>query len=87
MNPAAPTPAFDQAINLVMTGMRKSGVHGAVGGFKQAIDVMSRVRYDRSHPRPQVLIVGEYLLNFHPAPTATSRRTSKRTAWKSSKRA
>ena len=27
---------------------------------------MSRVRYDRSRPRPRVLIVGEYLLNFHP---------------------
>ena len=66
LEPGSADAAFDQAINLVMTGMRESGVHGAVGGFKQAIDVMSRVRYDRSHPRPQVLIVGEYLLNFHP---------------------
>ena len=66
LEPGSADAAFDQAINLVMTGMRKSGVHGAVGGFKQAIDVMSRVRYDRSHPRPQVLIVGEYLLNFPP---------------------
>ena len=66
LEPGSADAAFDQAINLVMTGMRESGVHGAVDGFKQAIDVMSRVRYDRSHPRPQVLIVGEYLLNFHP---------------------
>ena len=66
LEPGSADAAFDQAINLVMTGMRESGVHGAIGGFKQAIDVMSRVRYDRSHPRPQVLIVGEYLLNFHP---------------------
>ncbi len=27
---------------------------------------MNDVRYDRSEPRPTVLIVGEYLLNFHP---------------------
>ena len=27
---------------------------------------MKQVRYDRSNPRPTVLIVGEYLLNFHP---------------------
>ena len=27
---------------------------------------MKQVPYDRSHPRPTVLIVGEYLLNFHP---------------------
>ena len=66
LEPDSADAAFDQAINLVMTGMRESGVHGAVDDFKQAIDVMSRVRYDRSHPRPQVLIVGEYLLNFHP---------------------
>lgn len=27
---------------------------------------MNNVEYDRSNPRPTVLIVGEYLLNFHP---------------------
>ena len=27
---------------------------------------MKAIPYDRSHPRKQVLIVGEYLLNFHP---------------------
>ena len=27
---------------------------------------MKNVEYDRSLPRPRVLIVGEYLLNFHP---------------------
>ena len=27
---------------------------------------MKEIPYDRSEPRPQVLIVGEYLLNFHP---------------------
>ena len=58
--------AFDQAIECVMSGIRKHGVHGAISGFKQAIAIMGTVRYDRSNPRPQVLIVGEYLLNFHP---------------------
>lgn len=27
---------------------------------------MKQVEYDRSNPRPRVLIIGEYLLNFHP---------------------
>ena len=27
---------------------------------------MNRVEYDRTNRRPRVLIVGEYLLNFHP---------------------
>ena len=35
-------------------------------GFKKAIASMLSVKYDRSKPRPTVLIVGEYLLNFHP---------------------
>ena len=35
---------------------------------------MKGVRYDRSHPRPTVLIVGEYLLNFHPGANHESER-------------
>ncbi len=64
--PGSANAAFDQAISSVMDGMRSHGVRGAVNGFKQAIAIMNTVRYDRSNPRPQVLIVGEYLLNFHP---------------------
>ncbi|MDO5792396.1 MAG: acyl-CoA dehydratase activase-related protein, partial [Coriobacteriia bacterium] len=66
LEPGAANKAFDQAIECVMTGMRKHGVRGAVNGFKQAIAIMGTVRYDRANRRPQVLIVGEYLLNFHP---------------------
>ena len=66
LEPGSANAAFDQAINRVMTGMREHGVCGAVNGFKQAIAIMNTVRYDRTNPRPQVLIVGEYLLNFHP---------------------
>ena len=66
LEPGSADKAFDQAIECVMAGMRKHGIRGAIAGFKQAIAVMETVRYDRSNPRPQVLIVGEYLLNFHP---------------------
>ena len=66
LEPGSADKAFDQAIECVMSGIRKHGVRGAIAGFKQAIAVMGTVRYDRSNPRPQVLIVGEYLLNFHP---------------------
>ena len=66
LEPGSANKAFDQAIEYVMAGIRKHGVRGAIAGFKQAIAVMETVRYDRSNPRPQVLIVGEYLLNFHP---------------------
>ena len=66
LEPGSANVAFDQAVSYVMDGMRDGGVSGAVSGFKQAIARMAQVRYDRSNPRPQVLIVGEYLLNFHP---------------------
>ncbi len=58
--------AFDQGLDAVIKGLERHGVSGAKRGFEQAIDLMTAVRYDRSQPRPRVLIVGEYLLNFHP---------------------
>jgi predicted CoA-substrate-specific enzyme activase len=58
--------AFESALDAVVDGMRRHGVSGAKRGFKRAITIMNGVAYDRSHPRPRVLIVGEYLLNFHP---------------------
>ena len=58
--------AFEEALDFVVYGMEKHGLHGLYSGFKKAISRMQEVKYDRSQKRPQVLIVGEYLLNFHP---------------------
>lgn len=58
--------AFERAMDFVIEGMENSGVSGARKGFKEAINLMKQVPYDRTERRPQVLIVGEYLLNFHP---------------------
>ena len=58
--------AFEKAMDEVVYGLQYHGIHGARKGFKKAIAIMKAVPYDRSHPRKQVLIVGEYLLNFHP---------------------
>ena len=66
LEPGSTQAAFEAALDCVIEGMRTKGARGARLGFKRAIDLMKSVRYDRSHPRPQVLIVGEYLLNFHP---------------------
>ena len=64
--PGSADKAFDQALDALVEGFEKSGISGTRKGFKKAIDIMNTVAYDRSHPRPRVLIVGEYLLNFHP---------------------
>lgn len=58
--------AFEQAMDALIDGVQNSGVGGAKRGFAKGIELMRQVRTDRSKPRPRVLIVGEYLLNFHP---------------------
>lgn len=58
--------AFDEALDFVVDGLEQHGLSGALRGFKKAIQRMNAIEYDRSQPRPRVLIVGEYLLNFHP---------------------
>ena len=64
--PGAADRAFDEALDLLMEGLRGRSLRSLKRGFTQAIDVMKKVPYDRTHRKPQVLIVGEYLLNFHP---------------------
>lgn len=58
--------AFDRALDCLVEGLEAGGVRGAKKAFAQSIEIMKQVPYDRSNPRPTVLIVGEYLLNFHP---------------------
>ena len=66
LEPGAADAAFEAGIDAIMEGIERHGVAGAKRGFKHAISLMKNVEYDRSDPRPTVLIVGEYLLNFHP---------------------
>lgn len=58
--------AFNAALDCIIEGVERHGAAGARHGFKKAIGIMKSVEYDRSQRRPRVLIVGEYLLNFHP---------------------
>lgn len=64
--PGSANRAFEEAMDCVITGLTEHGAAGAKRGFKQAIRIMQNVEYDRSNPRPRVVVVGEYLLNFHP---------------------
>ena len=58
--------AFEEAMDSLVEGMEQSGISGAAKGFRKGIEIMRKVSYDRSRRKPRVLIVGEYLLNFHP---------------------
>ena len=66
LHPGSANEAFERGMDALINGMQAHGVPGAKRGFNQAIKIMGEVEYDRSNPRPTVLIVGEYLLNFHP---------------------
>ena len=58
--------AFKEGMELLSEGIEKHGPFGAVRGFKKALKLLSKVEYDDNKHKPTVLIVGEYLLNFHP---------------------
>ncbi|MCD7737251.1 MAG: acyl-CoA dehydratase activase-related protein, partial [Lachnospiraceae bacterium] len=64
--PGSANRAFESAMDELIGGLEKHGLNGAKQGFKKAIAIMKNIDYDRSRPKPRVLIVGEYLLNFHP---------------------
>ena len=63
--PGSADEAFERAMEHVEAGL-SGGLQGIRREFKMAVDCMNAVAYDRREPRPGVLIVGEYLLNFHP---------------------
>jgi predicted nucleotide-binding protein (sugar kinase/HSP70/actin superfamily) len=65
LEPGSTEAAIEKAMDCLIEGI-DHGLHGMSNGFKQGIKIMQQVKYDRSNPRPRVLIVGEYLLNFHP---------------------
>lgn len=58
--------AFEEAMELLCSGIENGGVPGGIKGFKKGLKLLESVEYDRSKPKPTVLIVGEYLMNFHP---------------------
>ncbi|MDO4556420.1 MAG: acyl-CoA dehydratase activase [Lachnospiraceae bacterium] len=64
--PGSADRAFEEGMDAIIEGLESRGISGAKKGFKKAVNIMNHISYDRSHLRPRVLIVGEYLLNFHP---------------------
>ncbi|MBQ6895937.1 MAG: activase [Oscillospiraceae bacterium] len=58
--------AFEKAMDTFIGGLESGSFAGLKKGFSDAVDIMDSIPYDRTEPKPTVLIVGEYLLNFHP---------------------
>lgn len=66
LEPGSADAAFERAMDGLIEGISAHGARGAVDAFPRGLEGLSSVPHDRSRPRPRVLIVGEYLLNFHP---------------------
>lgn len=64
--PGSADKAFELAMDEIVEAVRHSRPIKVMRHLKQAVGYFLKVPYDRSKLRPQVLIVGEYLLNFHP---------------------
>ena len=66
LEPGASDRAFDEALDILIAGLETKSHAKLERAFARSIERMKQVPYDRTHRKPQVLIVGEYLLNFHP---------------------
>jgi len=66
-HPGETNRAFEKGMDSLTEGLAKSGVSGARKGFAEAVALLKEVEIDDSLPRrPRIVIVGEFLLNFHP---------------------
>ena len=56
---------FDETIDAISRGIDK-GIIPAINAYKRGLKRFCEIKYDRSQPRPQVFVTGEYLVTFHP---------------------
>jgi predicted nucleotide-binding protein (sugar kinase/HSP70/actin superfamily) len=55
---------FDESMDSVVDELSR-GVSFAIAAYTKAMDAFCAIRYDRAMLKPQVFIIGEYLLNYH----------------------
>ncbi len=56
---------FDKAVGAIADAAA-GGLPKMIAAFKNSIATMSRIPYDRSHPKPIVVVSGELLVTYHP---------------------
>ncbi len=64
--PGSTDEAFEKGMDAFIEELQSHGIRGMKRGFRTALKLLSEVKCDRTNRKPTVLIVGEYLLNFHP---------------------
>ena len=58
--------AFNSAMDLLTNELKYHGIIGAIKAFKKGLKIIDSVKYNKEKQKPKVLIVGEFVLNFHP---------------------
>ncbi|GHV70308.1 2-hydroxyglutaryl-CoA dehydratase [Spirochaetia bacterium] len=57
---------FSDTVDKVAGALQRRGIHGAVKAYREGVEKICQVPYDRSGRKPRIFIIGEYLLNYHP---------------------
>lgn len=57
---------MSECLDRISAGIEKN-IRTAKKEFARAVDLFNNIKTDRSHRKPRVFIIGEILLNFHPA--------------------
>ena len=56
---------FEEGIDRIAEALTR-GIFPAIAEYKRVMEKFRGITYDRSRPRPQVFVTGEYLVTFHP---------------------
>ena len=56
---------YEDSVQAIANGLEHN-LNAGIQAYKQAIDDFAELPYDRSHPKPRVLVTGELLVTYHP---------------------
>ena len=56
---------YESSVRAIAKGLER-GLTPAIRAFSKALDDFKELPYDRSHPKPRVLVTGELLVTYHP---------------------
>ena len=56
---------YEDSVQAIANGL-EHGLPQAIRAFSQALDDFDELPYDRSNPKPRVLVTGELLVTYHP---------------------
>jgi predicted CoA-substrate-specific enzyme activase len=56
---------FEDAVDAITSTLSSRGIGKAIAAYKKGLRALGRVSYDRTRPKKQVFVTGEFFLNYH----------------------